>query len=62
MSPTQRTLEYLRLSGYPLVGVVERWIPRALVRQDLFGILDVLVAAQIFSAYRLPAAAIRVER
>jgi hypothetical protein len=39
MSPTQRTL---RLQGYPLVGVVERFNPHAMVRQDLFGILDVL--------------------
>jgi hypothetical protein len=26
MSPTQRSLEYLRLKGYPLVAVVKRFI------------------------------------
>ena len=42
MSPTQRTLRHLRAAGYPLVQVVERWNPHAKVRQDLFGIVDVL--------------------
>jgi hypothetical protein len=42
MSPTQRTLAYLREAGYPLVQVVERWNPHARIRQDLFGVLDVL--------------------
>jgi hypothetical protein len=42
VSPTQRSLDYLRLKGYPLVAVVERFNPHAMVRQDLFGILDVL--------------------
>ena len=41
-SPTKRTLAHLRKSGYPLVQVVERWNPYARVRQDLFGIIDVL--------------------
>ena len=41
-SPTQRTLAELRKRGYPLVQVVERWNPHARVRQDLFGIVDVL--------------------
>lgn len=41
-SPTQRTLAHLRKAGYPLVQVVERWNPHAGVRQDLFGIIDVL--------------------
>jgi hypothetical protein len=41
-SPTQRTLKHLRDAGYPLVQVVERWNPHAGVRQDLFGIVDVL--------------------
>ncbi len=41
-SPTQRTLAHLRAAGYPLVQVVERWNPHARVRQDLFGIVDVL--------------------
>jgi hypothetical protein len=41
-SPTQRTLAHLRAAGYPLVQVVERWNPYARVRQDLFGVVDVL--------------------
>lgn len=41
-SPTQRTLHHLRKTGYPLVQVVEKWNPHARVRQDLFGIIDVL--------------------
>jgi hypothetical protein len=41
-SPTQRTLAHLRAAGYELVQVVERWNPHARVRQDLFGIIDVL--------------------
>lgn len=41
-SPTQRTLEHLRAAGYPLVQVVEKWNPYARVRQDLFGIIDVV--------------------
>jgi hypothetical protein len=41
-SPTQRTLQHLREAGYPLVQVVERWNPYARVRQDLFGIIDVV--------------------
>ena len=62
MSPTQRTLEHLRAAGYPLVQVVERWNPHAKVRQDLFGIVDVLavneagiVAVQTTSASNVAA-------
>lgn len=40
-SPTQRTLEHLRKLGY-LCAVVEHWNPHARIRQDLFGIIDVL--------------------
>ena len=43
VSPTQRTLKRLRESGeYPLVQVVERWNAFAKIRQDLFGIIDIL--------------------
>ena len=55
MSPTQRSLAVLR-ERYPLVQVVERWNPHARVRQDLFGIIDVvavgdeIVAVQATSA------------
>lgn len=41
-SPTARTLQHLREAGYPLVQVVERWNPHARIRQDLFGIIDVV--------------------
>jgi len=43
VSPTQRTLKRLKESGeYPLVQVVEKWNPWAKIRQDLFGIIDIL--------------------
>jgi hypothetical protein len=28
--------------GYPLIDVVERWIPGANIRKDLFGFIDIL--------------------
>lgn len=41
-SPTQRTLKYLRKNGCQLVAVTEHWNSYANIRQDLFGIIDVL--------------------
>lgn len=41
MSPTSLTLRYLRRTGF-FAEVCERWIPRANVRRDLFGIGDIL--------------------
>jgi hypothetical protein len=41
MSPTQLTLRHLREQGYT-AEVVERWNPHARIRQDLFGVVDVL--------------------
>lgn len=41
MTPTARTLALLRRSHY-VAGVVERWIPRANVRKDLFGVIDIV--------------------
>lgn len=41
MSPTQLTLRKLRSEGYT-AAVTEHWNPYAKVRQDLFGIVDVL--------------------
>lgn len=41
MSPTQRTLKHMRKNGYTC-AVVERWNPYARVRQDLYGVIDVL--------------------
>lgn len=41
MSPTQRTLRWLREQGYT-AAVVEHWNQYAHVRQDLFGFADVV--------------------
>jgi hypothetical protein len=40
MTPTARSLALLRKRGY-LADVAEKWIPRANVRRDLFGFIDV---------------------
>ncbi len=40
-SPTQCTLDKWRKLGY-MTQVVEKWNPHARIRQDLFGIIDVL--------------------
>jgi len=40
-SPTQLSLKKLREEGY-LVDVVERWIPGANIRKDLYGFGDLL--------------------
>lgn len=44
MSPTARTLHALRKAGH-LVAVVERWIPQAKVRRDLYGFGDILAVS-----------------
>lgn len=41
MTPTQRTLAELRRRGYR-AAITERWNPFAKIRQDLWGIVDVL--------------------
>lgn len=41
MTPTARTLKYLRTHGWT-ADVVERWIGPAKVRKDCFGVGDVL--------------------
>jgi hypothetical protein len=41
MTPTARTLARLRTLGFT-AAVVERWIPGANVRRDLFGCIDVI--------------------
>jgi hypothetical protein len=41
MTPTARSLTYLRRLGY-LPAVVESWVPHANLRRDLFGFADVL--------------------
>jgi hypothetical protein len=40
MTPTARSLAYLRRRGY-LADVAERWIPGANIRRDLFGCIDI---------------------
>jgi hypothetical protein len=41
MSPTQRSLAFLRGRGY-LVAICEKWNPHAKIRQDLFGFVDLV--------------------
>lgn len=50
MSPTARTLHLLRREGY-LPAVVERWLPGANVRQDLWGFGDVLAVHPVARAF-----------
>lgn len=40
-SPTQRTLVECRKRGW-VAGVVERWNPHVRIRQDLFGVIDLI--------------------
>jgi len=46
LSPTQLTLRHLRREEWPLVEVVEKWNPHARIRQDLFGVIDVLAVRE----------------
>lgn len=41
MTPTQKSLAYLKENGYT-TAVVERWNPFAKIRQDLFGFIDII--------------------
>ena len=41
MTPTERSLKYLREQGY-LCAIVEKWNPHARIRQDLWGWCDIL--------------------
>lgn len=41
ISPTQRSLKHLRQLGWK-VAVVEHWNPWVRIRQDLFGVFDLL--------------------
>ena len=52
ISPTDRTLAYLRKQGY-LAAVVEKWVPGANIRQDLFGFADVLAVHQVAKEFLL---------
>ena len=46
ISPLQRSKKYLEALGFT-VAIVERWNPWAKVRQDLFGILDLLAISHL---------------
>jgi hypothetical protein len=61
VTPTQRSLKTMRDQGYRC-AIVEHWNPFARIRQDLFGIIDVLaikdgqtVAVQTTSASNVAA-------
>lgn len=41
MTPTQRSLKYLREQGFT-VAITERWNSYARIRQDLFGFIDLV--------------------
>jgi len=41
VTPTARSLKLMRDRGYR-AAVVEKWNPHAKIRQDLFGVIDVL--------------------
>ena len=45
MTPTQRSLAYMRKQGY-LCEVTEKWNPFAKIRQDLYGFIDVLCVGE----------------
>lgn len=45
MTPTQRSLKKLRDEGFEC-DVVEKWIPFARIRKDLFGFADILAYNQ----------------
>jgi hypothetical protein len=44
-SPTSRSLEVLRERGY-MAAVTEKWNPYARIRQDLFGIVDLVAVGK----------------
>lgn len=50
MTPTARTLQWLKARGY-LAGVVERWNPHARIRQDLFGCVDIVAVKGSFVSF-----------
>lgn len=44
-SPTQRSLKLLRDRGHT-AAVVEKWNPHAKIRQDLFGVIDIVALGE----------------
>lgn len=49
MSPTQRTLAYLRDLGWT-AQIVEKWVPQARKRVDLFGWIDIIALDRLQNA------------
>jgi hypothetical protein len=45
LSPTQRTLAWLRGDLGAQAAVVEKWNSHARIRQDLFGVIDIVATA-----------------
>ena len=41
MTPTSRTLRHMRDDGW-IAEVVEKWVPMARIRRDLFGCIDIV--------------------
>ena len=54
-SPTQRTLAHFRKLGFPLVEVVEKWIPGANIRKDFAGFVDVIAIDEIGNVWAVQA-------
>jgi hypothetical protein len=50
MTPTARSIRLLRSEGW-LADVVERWIPKANIRRDLFGFGDLLAVHSLDKAF-----------
>ena len=48
-SPTQRALAELRKRGWP-AAITEHWNPHAMIRQDLFGVFDLLAIRPVYNA------------
>jgi len=46
MTNTQRTLKFLRNEWHLKADVVERWIPGANIRKDLFGFIDIVAVGE----------------
>ncbi len=51
-SPTSRSLAECRKRGWK-AGIVERWIPQAMKRIDLFGCLDIVAIGRIDGQERI---------
>lgn len=48
MSPTQRTLAKLKSEGWTC-GIVEKFNPHVRIRQDLFGVIDIVIMKPVIA-------------